>query len=102
MHAKISATLFVLYGALLLLGIGLVLSSNSFIEFNLKHKAATVLSVLVCALYFSAAHSIVRNSAWSSKLCTPLAIFTLLSFPVGTVVGGYYLWFRFSGAYRNS
>jgi hypothetical protein len=79
--------------------LAMVLSQNSFFSFDFAAKLGTIFGFVISAFYFSAANSMIKNLSWASKLCTPLAVVTLLSFPLGTIIGAYYLWFRF---YTNS
>lgn len=47
-------------------------------------------------LQISAGYSLLKNLSWAHWLCFPLSILSLLSIPIGTALGGYYLWYYFT------
>ncbi len=51
---------------------------------------------LVAILQIIAGYFLLKNRSWVHRLCLPIAIFTLLSFPFGTALGAYYLWYYFA------
>jgi len=53
------------------------------------------LAVLISALEILAGYALLTRKGWSSRVCLPVAVLALLSFPIGTLVGGYYLWYYF-------
>ncbi|MDZ4201097.1 MAG: hypothetical protein U1C96_03020 [Gallionella sp.] len=54
-----------------------------------------VLGSLAGLLYLVAGFSLIANFSWSARVCLPCSALSLLSFPVGTVFGAYYLWYYF-------
>ena len=48
---------------------------------------------IVAILSLIGGYSLLRDLAWSRWLCFPFSVLALLSFPFGTVIGGYYLWY---------
>ncbi|MCF6256644.1 MAG: hypothetical protein L3K25_10185 [Gammaproteobacteria bacterium] len=38
-------------------------------------------------------YSLIKNLSWSRWLCFPFSVLALLTFPIGTAIGGYYLWY---------
>jgi len=54
-----------------------------------------VLAVAICALEILAGYALLSAKRWSARICLPVAVLALLSFPIGTLIGGYYLWYYF-------
>jgi hypothetical protein len=58
-------------------------------------------TLLVAMLFFAVGLSLLldyRRSAW---ICLPFSVALLIYFPIGTVLGGYYLWYFWKYIYRR-
>lgn len=77
---------------------GLLLSVYSILQIplNVRHPG-TILALIpgatVPLLFICGGYSLLRNFSWSRWLCLPSSVLAMLAFPVGTVLGGYYLWY---------
>lgn len=58
---------------------------------GLKAAGITAVSLTFLAAGFSLVADL-RNSSW---ICLPCSALSLFTFPIGTVIGAYYLWFHF-------
>lgn len=67
------------------------------------HAQEVVKNAVVVALLFAVVASMLllkyRHSAW---LCLPFSVSLLFYFPVGTVLGGYYLWYFWRYVYKQN
>ncbi len=50
-------------------------------------------ALIEAALFAAAGLSLLLDFKYSKWLCLPLAVISLFSFPVGTLLGVYYLWY---------
>ncbi|HEY0665352.1 MAG TPA: hypothetical protein VGD24_04760 [Gallionella sp.] len=58
-------------------------------------------TLAIATLYFTVGLTLLldyRHAAW---ICLPFSIVMLVSFPVGTLLGGYYLWYFWKFVYRQ-
>lgn len=51
--------------------------------------------IVVSLIFLAAGFSLMANLRRASWICMPCAALSLFSFPVGTIVGVYYLWYYF-------
>jgi len=58
---------------------------------GLKAAGIAAVSLTFLAAGFSLVADL-RNSSW---ICLPCSALSLFTFPIGTVIGAYYLWFHF-------
>lgn len=58
--------------------------------------SAYVWGVVAGLVNFSAGYSLLASLPWSRWLCLPVAVLSLPAFPIGTALGGYYLWYYFA------
>ncbi len=49
----------------------------------------------VCLLFLASGFSLLANLRNSSWICLPCSAMSLFTFPIGTVIGAYYLWYYF-------
>ncbi|MEQ1914822.1 MAG: hypothetical protein HOP24_05575 [Sideroxydans sp.] len=69
-------------------------SKNYFGNANAEQYAwITRTALLEAALFTAAGLSLLIDFRFSKWLCLPLALISLFSFPVGTFLGVYYLWY---------
>lgn len=78
-HRRIIGAVWLFFAAVL------ILSSGNRIYY-------TILSVLFIIM----GYILIKNLSWSRWLCLPFSVLALLSFPIGTAIGGYYLWYYFT------
>lgn len=77
---------------------GLLLSVYSILKIPLTARHPGIIlgfipGATVPLLYLCGGYSLLRNLSWSRWLCLPSSVLALLNFPVGTTLGGYYLWY---------
>lgn len=95
-HQRIVAIAFIVAG-----GILVVISAILFGTLYFDGKSIPIYYVMsyrnvAAVLAIGAGYSLLRDFAWAHWLCLPFSIFMLRSFPVGTVLGAYYLWYYFA------
>lgn len=92
-HRKIIGNIYFGFGVILLVLLALTLkNSPEDIEQELENPLYRY--ILIGTLPFLAAGvSLLGNFRRAHWVCLPVSILFLFAFPVGTVIGGYYLWF---------
>jgi len=86
-HRRIIAISWLAFGVLILSVIGMNLGSDK--------TNILILGGIIGAAFVGAGFSLLVNFPWSSRLCLPCSALSLFTFPVGTVIGLYYLWYHF-------
>ncbi|MCK9201453.1 MAG: hypothetical protein WA056_07385 [Gallionella sp.] len=86
-HKRIIGICWIIFGALIL--------SLLALKFDQLLGPAAVAGVLVGLTFLAAGFSLVANMRRSSWICLPCSALSLFTFPIGTVIGAYYLWFYF-------
>jgi hypothetical protein len=86
-HRRIIAISWLLFGVLILSVLGMNPGSDK--------TNILVLGAIIGATFVGAGFTLLVNFPWSSRLCLPCAALSLFTFPVGTVIGFYYLWYHF-------
>jgi hypothetical protein len=86
-HKRIIGICWIVFGALILSL--LVLKSDQL------QGGSIVAVVLVGLAFLAAGFSLVANIRRSSWICLPCSALSLFTFPIGTVIGAYYLWYYF-------
>lgn len=86
-HKRIIGICWIVFGALIISLLALKLDQ--------LQGQATVAVVLVGMTFLAAGFSLVANFRRSSWICLPCSALSLFTFPVGTVIGAYYLWYYF-------
>lgn len=91
------------FGIALLISVVLVFASkNYFGNAGTQHADWVMRTALMVATVFAAAGlSLLVDHRFSKWICLPLAVFTLFSFPLGTFLGGYYLWYFWKYLYKR-
>jgi hypothetical protein len=76
-------------------GLGVILTVTVIVSWqNDPGSSSPYLQMLVFIFPFLlAGYSLIAKKAWSRWVCLPVSILFVFTFPVGTVIGGYYLWF---------
>lgn len=87
LHQRIIGICWVLSGALIL--------SLLAVNLDAAGTRASVVGVLLGLTFTAAGFALLANLPRSEYVCLPAAALSLLSFPVGTPIGVYYLWYRF-------
>ena len=60
-------------------------------------KYAVAVAVLFCAVGFT----LILDYRYSDWICFPLSVASLFYFPLGTALGGYYLWYFWRYVYKR-
>jgi hypothetical protein len=93
---KTSAWLFIVYGGVM---IAFIFTMFNWMERlnNFPSITYILLSILLIGnmLTLMCGIFLLKNNDNAHKFGIPVAIFTILNFPLGTIVGGIYLWTRF-------
>jgi hypothetical protein len=58
-------------------------------------------AIAVAALFLVVGLTLILNYRHSVWFCLPLSVASLIYFPVGTALGGYYLWYFWKFVYRR-
>jgi hypothetical protein len=86
-HKRIIGVCWIVFGALILSLLALKLDQ--------LQGGAVVAVVLVGLIFLAAGFSLIANLRNSSWICLPCSALSLFTFPIGTVIGAYYLWYYF-------
>lgn len=86
-HKRIIGICWIVFGALFITPLVLKFGELS----GLKAGGIAAVSLTFLAAGFSLVANL-RNSAW---ICLPCSALSLFTFPIGTVIGAYYLWYYF-------
>jgi hypothetical protein len=86
-HQRIIGICWIVFGVLFITPLLLKFGDMSGI------KAAGI--AVVSLTFLAAGFSLVANLRRSSWICLPCSALSLFTFPIGTVIGAYYLWFHF-------
>jgi len=86
-HKRIIGVCWVLFGALIL--------SLLAVNFSSTDTRITFVGVLVGLTYAVAGFALLSNWPRSWRIGLPCAALSIFSFPVGTAIGFYYLWYYF-------
>ena len=86
-HKRIIGICWVVFGALIL---------SLLVQHINDGKEQTLLAGgLISLIYIASGFVLLANLPRSSWFCLPCSALSLFSFPVGTVIGIYYLWYYF-------
>lgn len=86
-HRRIIAISWLLFGVLIISVIGMNLDSDK--------TLVLTFGGVIGAIFAGAGFTLLSNFRWASQLCLPCAALSLFTFPIGTVIGLYYLWYYF-------
>lgn len=86
-HRQIIGTSWIIIGALFISLLVLRLGSGK--------TLLTLAGLTVGLVYFSAGFALVANLRKAYRIAIPCAVLSILSFPIGTPFGIYYLWYYF-------
>lgn len=86
-HKRIIGICWIVFGALFITPLVLKFSELSAL------KAAGIAAVSLT--FLAAGFALVAGLRRSSWICLPCSALSLFTFPIGTVIGAYYLWFHF-------
>ncbi|HXU93187.1 MAG TPA: hypothetical protein VFP33_05970 [Gallionella sp.] len=87
LHKQIIGISWISFGALVL--------SLIVLSFNAGKPMMVALGIAEGALFVGAGFALLANLRNSSWICLPCSALSLFSFPIGTVLGIYYLWYYF-------
>jgi len=94
-HKRIIAVSFITVGIFMILLVSILLYRTPFYDLHGPGKFSIVISTIAGILQISAGHALLKNHRWAHRLSLPSSIVLLISFPFGTVLGLYYLRFRY-------
>lgn len=61
-----------------------------------------IYAIAVAALFFALGLTLIRNYRRSHWMCLPFSVALLVYFPVGTALGGYYIWYFWKFLYKRN
>ena len=83
-----------------------------FITFAWKHafgaegtpqqQQVVIYAVVIAALFLAVGLTLILNYRHSHWMCLPLSVMMLIYFPIGTALGGYYIWYFWKYIYRQN
>jgi len=86
-HRRIISISWLAFGVLILSVIGMNLGFGN--------TPVLVAGGVIGALFVGAGFTLLANFRWAAQLCLPCSALSLFTFPIGTVIGLYYLWYYF-------
>lgn len=86
-HKRIIGICWVAFGALIL--------ALLMLNFGSVKNQVVFIGVAVGLIFLVAGFSLLANFRRSTWICLPCSALSLFTFPVGTVIGAYYLWYYF-------
>ena len=90
-HRRIIGYLWLIPGC-----VGMALASYSIVNALVRdpEKALGFIpGITLSVLLVVAGYSLIKSLPWSRRLCLPISVLALTVFPIGTMLGGYYLWY---------
>ena len=70
-------------------------------EGTLQEQQVVIYAVTVAALFLAVGLTLILNYRRSYWVCLPFSVMMLIYFPLGTALGGYYLWYFWKYVYRR-
>ena len=58
-------------------------------------------TVIVALMFFSVGLALLLEFRYAAWVCLPFSLFLLIYFPIGTLLGGYYLWYFWRYVFRQ-
>ncbi len=86
-HKQIIGVCWIIFGALIF--------SLLVLKFDSVSRLIAISGMLVSLVYLAAGFTLMANLRKSSWICLPCSVLSLLNFPLGTLLGIYYLWYYF-------
>ncbi len=86
-HKQVIGVCWIIFGALIF--------SLLVLKFDSVSKLIAIAGMLVSLVYLAAGFTLMANLRKSSWICLPCSVLSLLNFPLGTLLGIYYLWYYF-------
>ena len=94
-HRRALGVLFLLMAAIICVAVVSIESANPFDTLSRETQISLLGALLVGLWNLAAGYALLVNLAWASRVCVPLSVVSLFTFPIGTAIGAYYLWFYF-------
>jgi hypothetical protein len=69
-------------------------------EGSLQERQVVIYAVMVAVLFLAVGLSLLLNYRRAYWVCLPFSVMMLIYFPIGTVLGGYYLWYFWKYIYK--
>ena len=89
-------------GMAMLLAVFLVFTWKKVFGAGVTHTQEVIRYTLILAvLFFAVGLTLLLDHRHAAWICLPLSVVMLVYFPIGTVLGGYYLWYFWKYVYRQ-
>lgn len=66
-----------------------------------QEQQIVIYAVVVAALFLAVGLTLILNYRHSTWVCLPLSVMMLIYVPIGTALGGYYLWYFWKYIFRQ-
>lgn len=70
-------------------------------EGTLLEQQTVIYAVVVAVLFLAVGFTMILNFRHAVWVCLPLSVMSLIYFPIGTALGGYYLWYFWKYIYKR-
>ena len=99
-HRVILGWLF--FGVALLVSVLVIFALRNYFGNAEAEQTKTIIkaAMVVAALFCAAGLSLLFDSRFSTWICLPFSALILFSFPIGTLLGGYYFWYYWKYLYK--
>jgi NADH:ubiquinone oxidoreductase subunit K len=68
---------------------------------TLQEQQVVFYAVVIAALFLAVGLTLLFNYRNSHWVCLPFSVMMLIYFPIGTALGGYYLWYFWKFVYKR-
>jgi NADH:ubiquinone oxidoreductase subunit K len=68
---------------------------------TLQEQQIIIYAIAVGALFIAVGLTLLLNYRYAAWICLPFSVVMLIYFPIGTALGGYYLWFFTKYIYKR-
>lgn len=75
--------------------VGSILRANPLGELTSAQLSGIFSTLLLGVAFVAAGYALMVGLRWAPKICLPISVFAIFAFPVGTAIGGYYLWYYY-------
>lgn len=89
-------------GMAMLLAVFLVFTWKKVFGAGVEHSQEVIRYTLIIAvMFFAVGLTLLLDYRHAPLICLPFSVVMLVYFPIGTVLGGYYLWYFWKYIYRR-
>jgi hypothetical protein len=68
---------------------------------TLQEQQIVVYAVVIAVLFLAVGLTLILNYRHSTWVCLPLSVMMLIYVPIGTALGGYYIWYFMKFLYKR-